>query len=121
MMVTTKRARSWRRAAGRLRPGGKVRWPGAEVLVGGQQRVAPEQTDQGQVAVQPRPGAPLVVAEPELLLAVLMEPLHRPARVGPADSHRQRAAIQAPGEVPFRLAGLAAQRMFADQPAFGPG
>src|SRR5438128_7673311 len=101
-MVMTRSARSWRRAAGRLRPGGKVRGNGGGR---GQPRVAeegiaPDETDQRQVAVEPWPGAALVVAQPQFLLAVLMEALDCPALMGQAQLLSQRAVVQRPGEVP---------------------
>ena len=137
-MVTTNWANSRRRARGRLRTGGESRsgggnWLGAGFPVWRRLRpvvrarrraarrpaagVAPQQADQGQVAVQPRPGAPLVVAQPELLLAVLMEALDRPPLVGQPGLAGQRPVVQAPGEVPLRLAVVARQRALADQPA----
>jgi hypothetical protein len=79
-------ARSRRRAAGRLRPGGKVRGEGG----GGvgrwdpEEGIAPDRTHQRQVVAEPRPGAALVVAQPQLLLAVLMKALERPALMGQA-------------------------------------
>src|SRR6266700_1163961 len=63
VMVRVIRARSWRRASGRLRPGGKDPRRGGGVALGGaQEGVRPDQADQRQVAVEARPGAPLVVA-----------------------------------------------------------
>ena len=97
----TRSARSWRRAAGRLRPGGKVRGNGGGR---GQPRVAeegiaPHQADQRQVAVEPWPGAALVVTQPQFLLAVLMETLDRPALVSQPKLLGQGAVVEAPGEV----------------------
>src|SRR6266545_7433178 len=113
----------WRRAAGRLRPGGKATLRGGRrrLLGCGEDRVAPEEADQRQVAVQPGPGAALVVAQPELLLAVLVEPLDGPPRVGRAHLRGERGPRPAPGEVPPRVVGLARQRALADQPALRPG
>src|SRR5437016_5030384 len=101
MTVSTSAARSSRRAAGRLRLGGKA---GRGVPGGVEQSVAPDEADQGQVAVQARPGPSLVIAQPELLLAILMEALHRPALVGQAELLGHRTGIKLPGEVPLRLA-----------------
>ena len=75
-----KAARSVRRAAGRLRLGGKA---GRGALGGVEEGVAPDEGDQGEVAVQARPGPSLVVAEAERLLAVLMEPFNQPSIVPP--------------------------------------
>src|SRR5947199_2084231 len=118
-MVMTRSARGWRRAAGRLRPGGKVRGNGGGR---GQPRVAeegiaPHQADQRRVAVESWPGAALVVAQPQFLLAVLMETLDRPALVSQSELLGQRAVAQAPGEVPLGLVVLARQGPLADQPA----
>src|SRR5439155_19899407 len=74
-----------------------------------------------RAAVPARPGAPLAVAAPEFLLAVLVEALDRPPRVGPADPRRPRDPVEAPGEGPLRLAGAAGQRALADRPALRPG
>src|SRR5438477_4084741 len=118
-MVMTRSARSWRRAAGRLRPGGKVRGNGGGrgQPRGAEEGIAPHQADQRQVAVEPWPGAALVVAQPQFLLAVLMETLDRPALVSQSELLGQRGVVQAPGEVPLGLAVLARQRPLADQPA----
>src|SRR5947209_1747583 len=115
----TRSASSWRRAAGRLRPGGKVGGNGGG---GGQPRlaeegIAPHQADQRQVAVEPWPGATLVVTHAQLLLAVLVEALDRPALVRQSELLGQRAVVQAPGEVPLGLAILTRHGPLADQPA----
>src|SRR4051812_19410958 len=65
-MTRSKAASRLRRAAGRLRLGGKA---GHGVIGGVEEGVAPDEGDQGQMAVQARPGPALVVAEPELLFA----------------------------------------------------
>lgn len=67
--------------------------------------------------MQARPGASLVVAQPELLLASLMEPLHGPALVGQAELVVEWTGIERPGEGPLRLAVLARQWPLADEPA----
>src|SRR6516225_6761909 len=118
-MVMTRSASNWRRAAGRLRPGGKVLGHGGGR---GQPRVAeegiaPDQADQCQVTVEAGPGAALVITQPQLLLAVLMEALDRPALVSQAELLGQRALVHAPGDVPLGLTLLAGQRPLADQPA----
>src|SRR6059058_2564921 len=117
-MVIRRSARSWRRAAGRLRPGGKVRRSGDGLRVtDAEEGIAPDETDQCQVAVESWPGAALVVTQPQLLLAVLMEALDRPALVRQAELLGQRAVVHVPGEVPLGLAVLARQGPLADQPA----
>ncbi len=87
-------------------------------MLGGrlQHGVAPDQTDQRQVAVQARPPAPLVVAQPQLLFAIFMKALDRPAAVGQLQLLRQRPAIQPPGEEPFRVPGRAGQGALPNQP-----
>src|SRR5215210_7122906 len=113
-MERSKAARSVRRAAGRLRLGGGA----APCLAGGvQESVTPDEGDQGEVAMQARPGPALVVAQPELLLAVLVEPLDRPALVGQAELRVERAVVEGPGEVPLGFAILTGQRALSDQPA----
>jgi hypothetical protein len=108
-MVMTRSASNRRRAAGRLRPGGKVRGNGGGR---GQPRlaeegIAPDQADQCQVAVEAWPGAALVVTQSQLLLAILMEALDRPALVSQSELLGQRAVVQAPGEGPVRGQNLA--------------
>ncbi len=71
--------------------------------------------------MQPRPGAALVVAQPELLLAILMEAFHGPALVRQAELVSQRTVIQVPREVPLRLTLLAGHWAFPEQPALRPG
>src|SRR3954468_10373548 len=73
------------------------------------------------MAVQARPGATLVVAEPEFLFAILMEALDGPALVGQSEVIVERAIIQVPGEVPLRLAVLPRQGTLADEPAARAG
>src|SRR5215212_12057053 len=112
-MTRSRAARRSRRAAGTLRVGGKA----GPCLAGGvEERVAPDEGDQGQMAMEPRPGPSLVVAEPEFLLAVLMEPLDRPALMGQAELLVEWAVVQGPGEVPFRFAVLTGKRTLADEP-----
>src|SRR4051794_29578292 len=106
-MVRVSRTRSRRRASGKLRPGGKGRPLGFGSSRRLENGIAPEETDQGQVTVQARPTAPLVVAQPQLLLPILMEALHGPAPMGQPQLLRQRAAIEPPGPVPFGLARFA--------------
>src|SRR3712207_6720120 len=113
-MTRSRAASSSRRAAGRLRLGGKA---GRRLAGGVEQGVAPDERDEGEVAVQARPGPRLVVAQPELLLAILVEPLDRPALVGQAELLIERSVIKLPGDVPCRLALLAGQRALAEQPA----
>src|SRR3954468_18892893 len=106
-MVRTSWASSWRRAAGRLRP----RPPGGTGLPGGgggrrgaggcggdEQGVAPQQADQGQGAMQARPGAALVVPQAELLLPILVEALHGPPLMGEPGLAGQGLVVEAPGE-----------------------
>ena len=79
--------------------------------------VAPDEGDQGEMAVQARPGPALVVAEPELLLAILMEALDGPALVSQAELVVERAVVEGPGEVPLRFAVLTRKGTLADEPA----
>src|SRR4051794_27702293 len=67
--------------------------------------------------MQARPGPSLVVAEPEFLLAILMEALDRPALVRQSELAIEGAVVQRPGEVPLRLAILTGQGTLADEPA----
>src|SRR3954470_7353347 len=120
-MVSTNWARTCRRAAGRLRPGGKHPCEGAWLGGRVEHRIAPDQADQGEMTVQPGPTAALVVAEPQFLLAIFMEAFHAPAPMRQAQLVFERAAIQAPGEVPFGVAALARQRALPQQPPTGPG
>ena len=83
--VSTRRVRRCRRAAGRLRPGGKGCRSRGLGSGGAEESVAPDQADQRQMAVQAGPGASLIIAEPQLLLAVLVEALDGPALVGEAE------------------------------------
>ena len=92
--MITSWAKTSRRAAGRLRPGGK-RPRGGSLLGGGLEHgIAPDQAHQGEVPVQPGPAPALVVAEPQLLFPILMEALHAPAPMGQPQLRRQRAPIQ---------------------------
>src|SRR5215213_4038885 len=67
--------------------------------------------------MQTGPGAPLVVAEPELLFAVLMKSFDSPPLVSQAELVIERTGIELPGEVPFRLAVLTRKGTLADEPA----
>src|SRR6266496_6549963 len=100
-MTRNRAASSSRRAAGTLRLGGKA---GRGLTGGVEEGVAPDESDQGEVAVQTRPGPPLVVAEAECLLAILMKAFNGPALVGQTELVVEGAVIQGPGEVPLRLA-----------------
>ena len=111
---STSAASRVRRAAGTLREGGKA---GGGLTGGVEQSVAPDEGDEGEVAMEARPGPTLVVAEAELLLAILMKPLDGPALVGQSELIVDRSVIQRPGEVPFGLTVLTRQGALADQPA----
>ncbi len=113
-MRRSRAARRARRAAGRLRLGGEA---GRGLAGGVEEGEAPGEGDEGEVVVQARPGPPLVVAEPELLLAVLMEPFDGPAPVGQAEQVPEGPGIEGPGEVPLRFAVVPGQGALADQPA----
>src|SRR5215210_1186661 len=103
VMERARAASSARRAAGTLREGGEA---GRGLTGGVEEGVAPDEGDQGEVAMQARPGASLIVAEPEFLLPILMEPLDGPALVGQSELLVEGAVVQGPGEVPFRFAVL---------------
>src|SRR5438128_378430 len=121
-MRTTKCTRSWRRACGKLRRGGKSALRrGGVVCSRGQEGVAPHQTDQGEVTLQPRPRPPLIVPQPQLLFAILMEPLDGPAPVGQAHLRLQIQLREPPGKVPLGLALFSRQWAFADEPPTRPG
>ena len=74
-----------RRAAGRLRPGEKG--PRSRRLGGGgtEEGIAPDEANQGQVAVQARPSAALIIAQAQFLFPVLVKPLDGPALVREAE------------------------------------
>src|SRR3954468_10233506 len=112
-MERTSAASKVRRAAGTFREGGEAgRW-----LTGGVgEGVAPDEGDEGEVAVQARPGASLVVAEAEFLFAILMKPLDGPALVGQSELVVEGPVVQGPGDVPLGLAVLTGQGTFADEP-----
>ena len=117
--MTRRRAASRsRRAAGRLRLGGKA---GRRPVGGVEEGVAPDQGDQGEVAVQARPGPSLVVAEAELLFPVLVEAFDRPALMGQSQLVIEGAVVEGPGEVPLGLASLTREGTLADEPAEGAG
>ena len=113
-MERTRAASNARRAAGTLREGGKA----CRGLTGGvEEGVAPDEGDQGEMAVQARPGPTLVVAEPELLFAILMKAFDGPALVGQSELVVEGAVVERPGEVPLRFAVATRQGTLADQPA----
>src|SRR6266536_2723598 len=117
-MTRSRAASRSRRAAGRLREGGKA----GRCLTGGvEEGVAPDEGDQGQMAVQARPGPSLVVAESELLFAILMEALHSPALMGQPELVVEQAVVDQPGEVQLRLAVQARKGTLTDEPAEGAG
>src|SRR5215217_7557383 len=119
-MVRASVAKTIRRARGRLAEGGKGHRFGRIVLLGRRrQRIAPDQADQRQVAVQPRPTPPLIVAQAQLLLAVLVKPLDRPPGMGPLEQFLQGRLVQTPGEPPPGVTALPGQWPFPDQPAAG--
>ena len=113
-MTRSRAASRSRRAAGTLRVGGEA----GPCLTGGvEEGVAPDQGDQGQMAVQARPGSSLIVAEPELLLAILMEALHGPALVSQPELIVERTVVERPGDVPLGLTVLTRKGALADEPA----
>src|SRR4051812_29796220 len=65
--------------------------------------------------MQAGPGAAFEVAEPELLLELLVHLLARPARLDGSDQPAQRGPLRPVAEVVLRLAAVAP---FADQPEF---
>ena len=103
-MVRPSWASSRRRARVRLSAGGESRRIGGMLLVGEEQGRTPEQTDQGEMAMQAGPGAPLVVAQTQLLLAILMEAFDGPAAMAELELAIQGGVVQAPGEIPLGLA-----------------
>ena len=112
-MERTRAASNARRAAGTLREGGKA----CRGLTGGvEEGVAPDEGDQGEMAVQARPGPTLVVAEPELLFAILMKAFDGPALVGQSELVVEGAVVERPGEVPLRFAVLTTERTLTDEP-----
>ena len=113
-MERTRAASSARRAAGTLREGGKA---GRGLTGGVKEGVAPDEGDQGEVAVQARPGPSLVVAEAEFLCAILMEPFDGPALVRQSELVVEGAVVQGPGEIPLGLAVLTRKGALADEPA----
>src|SRR3954452_2865745 len=68
-----------------------------------------------RVPMQPGPGAAFEVAEPELLLELLVHLLARPARLDGGHQPPQRGPLRHVAEVVLRLAAVAP---FADQPEF---
>src|SRR5579859_7318666 len=105
-----------RRARVRLFGGGESRRIGGVLLVGQEDGVAPEQADQREVAVQARPGAALVVAQTQLLLAVLMEAFHRPAAMAELELTGRGGVVQAPGDVPLGFPLVPGHGPFAKEP-----
>jgi len=105
-MRTTKCTRRWRHACGKLCPGGKSRRPRRVIGGGGKEGLTPDEADQGEVPMQPTPCATSVVAQAQLLLPVLMEPLDRPLSMGQARLCLAVARIKSPRKVPFRVAVL---------------
>jgi len=73
------------------------------------------------MAMQTGPGAPLVVPQAQLLLAILMEAFDGPAAMAELELAGQGSVVQMPGEVPLGLVGLAGQGAFAQEPAQGTG
>lgn len=73
------------------------------------------------MAVETWPGASLVVAEPELLFAILMEAFDGPALMSQTELVIERPGIEVPGEVPLRLTGLTWEGALTDEPAEGTG
>src|SRR6476661_262786 len=94
---STRAASRSRRAAGTLRLGGKA---GRGLTGGVEEGVAPDEGDEGEVAVQARPGPSLVAAKAELLFAILMEAFDGPALVSQSELVIERAVVERPGEVP---------------------
>ena len=109
-MESTRAASSARRAAGTLREGGKA---GHGLTGGVEERVTPDEGDQGEVAMETWPGATLVVAESELLLAILMKSFDGPPLMGETELVVELTGIEALGEVPLRLTVLAWERALA--------
>ena len=77
----------------------------------------PEETDWRQVPVQPRPETALVVAQPQELLAILVEPLDGPATARDLELAFQGKVVQVPGELPARLLLLPRQGPLSKKPA----
>src|SRR5829696_8364061 len=102
-MERSRAARSARRAAGTLRLGGKA---GPRLAGGVEEGVAPDEGNQDQMAVQAWPSPSLVVAEPEFLLAVLVESLDGPALMRQPELVVEGTVVERPGEVPLRFAVL---------------
>jgi hypothetical protein len=82
-----------------------------------EESVAPDEGDEGEVAVQARPGPSLVGAAAELVLPGLVGALHGPALVRQAELVGDRAVVQRPGEVPFGLAVLSREGTLTNEPA----
>ncbi len=117
-MERTRAASRARRAAGTLREGGKA---GRRLTGDVEEHVAPDEGDEGHVAMQARPGPSLVVAKPELLFAILMEAFDRPALVRQSELVVEGAVVEGPGEVPLGLTVLTRKGTFTDEPTEGTG
>ena len=117
-MESTRATSSARRAAGTLREGGKA---GRGLTGSVEERIAPDEGDQGQVAMQTRPGPALVVSESELLFPILMESFDGPPLMGQAELLVEGVVIKVPGEIPLRLAVLTRKGTLADEPAVRAG
>ena len=113
-MERTRAVSNARRAAGTLREGGKA---GRGLTGGVEEGVTPDEGDQGEMAVQARPGPSLVVAEAEFLFAILMKAFDGPALMGEAELLVEGTVVQGPGEVPLRLAVVTRKGTLADEPA----
>src|SRR5450756_1558726 len=85
------------------------------------QGATPDEADQRQVPVKPRPEAALVVPQTQELFPILVEAFDGPSPVGELQLPFQGEPVQLPGEVPARLPLLAWQRQLPDQPALGAG
>ena len=71
---------------------------------------------QGQVAVQPRPVAALVVVQAQFAFGVLVKPLHDPAHVQQTDLFLQTEFIEAPNQGLLAVAPMARQGTLPDEP-----
>src|SRR2546426_11600664 len=116
-MRTTNCTSTWRRACGKLPAGGESPRHGRILVRTRQQRVAPREAHQGEVALQSGPRPPLVVAQPQFLFAILMEALDGPPAMGQAHLRLQVQLVQPPGEVPLGVTLLPGQRALTQKPA----
>src|SRR5919206_2349725 len=115
-MRTTNCTSNWRRACGKLPVGGESCRRGRVLVSGRQQRVAPREAHQGEVALQSEPRPPLIISQSQLLFAILMEPLDGPAAMGQAHLRLHVQLREPPGKVPLGLALVARQRSFTKEP-----